>query len=54
MLLTIRTWVNMKKSMILIHIRSHGTEKSRNRIKNTMRIVFGEWREDGQNHRLFR
>jgi len=39
--------------MILNQILANGAVKNRNRIKNTMRIFCGEWREGDQNHRLF-
>ena len=40
--------------MILRQICRRGAIKNRNRIKNTMRIFYGEWREADENHRLFR
>ena len=39
--------------MTLNQIRCHRAVKNRSRIKNTMRIFYGEWREADQRHRLF-
>ena len=39
--------------MIMNQILVNGAVKNRSRIKNTMRIFYGEWREADQNHRLF-
>ena len=42
-----------EKCMTLNQILANGTVKNRSRIKNTMRIFCGEWREVDQRHRLF-